>query len=163
MMAKSALRAILAAVVFASAGAVTPALAASYTSRRASHGEAAAMVASAGATGVCGWSGQTRQLSRFRVVAYRLHGVLIKWGATVWNPPGGQECVFVFLHASSARYFYTKPPDLHRAKVTWLPFTWGSSPFDNAAYLDRQWDNLRIGASPPGWVDLSRALVLPLF
>jgi hypothetical protein len=154
---------VMLVTLLVSVGAVSSAFAAGYTSRPASHSEAAAMIASARATQVCGWHGQTKQLGRFRVVAYRAHGVLIKWGATVWNPPGGQECVLVFLHASSVPYFYSRPPALRRARVTWLPFTWGSSPFENGAYLDREWKDVPVAASHPRWAALNRALVFPLF
>jgi hypothetical protein len=102
------------------------------------------------------------RLSTPPVVAYRVRGVLIKWGATVWQPLGAQECVLVFLHVSSVALFNTKPPALHRAQVTWLPFTWGSSPFENRAYLDRKWRNLPVAATHPSWLALNRALVFPL-
>jgi hypothetical protein len=162
MIARRVSRAMVVAVLVW-VGTVSSAFAAGYTSRPASHGEEAAMIASATATRVCGWHGQTKQLGRFRVVAYRTNGVLIKWGATVWSPPGGQECVLVFLHASSVRYFSSKPPGLRRARVAWLPFTWGSSPFENGAYLDSEWKNVPVAASHPRWAALNRALVFPLF
>jgi hypothetical protein len=139
-----------------------PVCASAYQSRPASNSEVAAIVGSAKVTHVCGYDGQRRQLSRVRVVAYRARAVVFKWAATVWKPPGGQECVLVFLHASSVKYFIATKP-LHHAKVAWLPFTWGSSPFDDSQYLNREWKHLQFAAKHPDWLALNRALVFPLF
>jgi len=133
-----------------------PSVASAYPKRRASKGEVAAIVHDAKRTQVCGYTGGGGHLSAFRVVYYAAHHVLFKWAATTWSPPGGQGCVLVFLHASGSSFDSTQTQ--RHAQVDWLPFTWGSSPFDNPSYLTSQWSLLGFAAGPPNWSALAAEL-----
>jgi hypothetical protein len=143
------------------AGAVTlallivPAGALAYTGRRASRSEAAAIVKDAKRTQPCGYNGKGH-LSAFRIVQYTAKGVSFKWAETDWTTPGAQGCDLVFLHAGG--YSFSSEQPLRRARVHWLPFTWGSSPFDDPSHLNQQWRRLAFKAGPPRWIALARAL-----
>jgi hypothetical protein len=134
---------------------VLASLASAYPERRASKAEVLAILHDAKRTEVCGYNGGDH-LSTFRVVYYTAHGVSFKWAATVWTPPGGQGCELVFLHAKGYSFHSTQTQ--RRANVDWLPFTWGSSPFDNPPYLNSQWRQLGFAARPPKWSALAREL-----
>jgi hypothetical protein len=132
-----------------------PASALAYSSRRASRAETSAIVKDAKRTQPCGYDGRGN-LSAFRVAQYRAKGVSFEWAETDWTTPGTDGCVLVFLHAGGYSFSSTQTP--RRARVHWLPFTWGSSPFDSSSYLNQQWRQLGFRIGPPRWSALARAL-----
>lgn len=134
---------------------VVPASALAYSGRRASRAEASAIVKDAKRTQPCGYNGKGK-LSTFRVVQYHAKGVSFKWAQTDWTTPGTDGCLLIFLHASGYSFASNQTP--HHAPVDWLPFTWGSSPFDDPSYLNQQWQGLSFSAGPPRWSALARAL-----
>jgi hypothetical protein len=144
-----------AAAAIAMASLLVPASALAYSGRRASRAERSAIVKDAKRTQPCGYDG-TGHLSTFRVVQYSSHGTSFKWAETDWTTPGTNGCVLVFLHAGGHTFSSTQTP--RHARVSWLAFTWGSSPFDSPASLTKQWLKLHIGAGAPRWSALARAL-----
>jgi hypothetical protein len=148
-------RIVRAAGAIALAALVLPAGASAYAGRRASRGEATAIVKDAKRTEPCGYNGKGR-LSAFRIVQYTAKGVSFKWAETDWTTPGTDGCVLVFLHAAGHSFSSDQTP--RHARVDWLAFTWGSSPFENTAALSQRWRGLGFAASPPRWMALARAL-----
>lgn len=148
-------RGIRAAGAVALASLVVPTAAAAYAGRRASHSEVSAIVKDAKRTQPCGYNGKGH-LTTFRVVHYTAKGVSFKWAETDWTMPGTDGCVLVFLHARGHSFSSNQTP--RHAHVSWLPFTWGSSPFDNHAYLNQQWRQLGFRSGPPRWKALAQAL-----
>jgi hypothetical protein len=142
-------RAVALAVLIVPSGAMA------YRGRRASRSEVSAIVKDAKRTQPCGYNGKGH-LSAFRVVQYTAKGVSFKWAEADWTTPGANGCDLVFLHAGGYAFSSNQTP--RRAQVDWLPFTWGSSPFDDSTYLNQQWRELGFKAGPPRWIPLARAL-----
>lgn len=149
------MRSIRATGAIALTALVFPAGALAYASRQASRSEASAIVKDAKRTQPCGYNGNGH-LSTFRLAQYAAKGVSFKWAETDWTMPGIDGCVLVFLHAGGNSFSSNQTP--RHARVDWLPFTWGSSPFDNPSYLNQQWRQLGFRAGPPRWKALARAL-----
>ncbi len=148
-------RCIRAGGVIALVALVVPAGALAYAGRRASRSEASAIVKDAKLTQPCGYNGKGH-LSPLHVVQYTAKGVSFKWAETDWTTPGTNGCLLVFLHAAGYSFSSNQTP--RRARVDWLPFTWGSSPFENTSSLNQQWRQLGFRARPPQWMALARAL-----
>lgn len=148
-------RSIRAVGVIVLAALVLPPGALAYASRRASRSEAAAIVMDAERTQPCGYDGKGH-LSTLWVVQYAAKGVSFKWAETDWTTPNTDGCVLVFLHAAGYSFASNQTP--RHARVGWLPITWGSSPLENASYLNQRWQRLGFRAEPPRWPALARAL-----
>ncbi len=146
---------IRAAGAVALAAFAVPASALAYTGRRAAHVEAQAILKDAERTQPCGYNGHGH-LSGIRIVEYKARGVLFKWAETDWTIPGANRCALIFLHARGHSFSSTQTP--RHARVAWLPFTWGSSPFESSSYLNQHWRRLGFAAAPPRWAALAKAL-----
>ena len=148
-------RSIRAAAAVALSALIVPAGALAYTGRQASRSEVSAIVKDAKRTQPCGYNSKGH-LSTFRIVQYTAKRVSFKWAETDWTVPGTNGCVLVFLHAGGYSFSSNQTPS--RAQVDWLPFTWGSAPFESPSYLNQQWRQLGFSAGPPRWGALARAL-----
>jgi hypothetical protein len=149
------LNGISTALTVAVSALAVPAAASAYPRRRASKAEVSAIIHDAKRTEPCGYNGRGH-LSTFRIVYYTARDVRFKWASADWTLPHTDGCQLVFLHASGHHFQANETP--RRAKVDWLPFTWGSSPFDNPSYQSSQWRNLGFAAGPPNWLALAREL-----
>jgi hypothetical protein len=134
---------------------LVPAGALAYSGRRATRAERSAIVTDAKRTQPCGYSGKGH-LGTMRVSQYTAKGVAFRWAEADWTMPGTDGCELVFLHAAGHSFSSDQTP--HHARVEWLPFTWGSSPFENSSFLSQQWKRLGFAAGPPRWTALERAL-----
>jgi hypothetical protein len=133
-----------------------PASASAFQSYPASSGQRLAIEQSAKKTAPCGYGGNSHQMSDFRTVTYRTGDLTVQIASVFWSPPMNDQCQLVFVH--DAGYNLRSVQTTRHPFVSWVPITWGSSPFDSSSYLSHAWHSW-FSQSPPNWMAVDRALL----
>lgn len=135
---------------------VVPATASAFTSSSASGSQKRAIRKSALETHPCGYNGQTRELSDFRVIYLQAGKTYFNIAAASWHPPDDDACELVFV--AEPGYTLKSVATPKHPFVAWAPLTWGSSPFEDSGALDHTFAEWFPDVDPPSWTAISRAL-----
>jgi hypothetical protein len=137
---------------------IVPAVASAYPGYSATAQQRGAIEQSAKKTEPCGYSGQYRQLSDFRVVPLQSGKVNFTFASATWTPKGedGQACDLVFV--SEPGYTLKSLTTTTHPYVSWAPLSWGSSPLDDPTYLTKTFNEWFPTADAPNWSQLARSL-----
>jgi hypothetical protein len=133
-----------------------PASALAFQGYPASSGQRATIERSAEQAQPCGYSGNFKQLSDFRTVTYHTGSLTVQFASVIWSPPQDDECQLVFVH--QAGYNLRSVLTTRHPFVSWVPLTWGSSPFEAPSSLTHTWHSWFSQAAPT-WLAVDRALI----
>jgi hypothetical protein len=107
-------------------------------------------------THTCGYTGQFRELSDFRVATFGSAHFTVNIASVFWSPPEDDQCQIIFVNQPG--YTLKSVATTSHPYLSWAPLTWGSSPFDQPSSLTTTWHSWFPDQKPPNWRTVARSL-----